>query len=207
MSTMVLLPPSVAPPIPVQRQIPPRPKRWTTSEFHKIGDKGVFEGENLILVNGEILVMPAAGGPHDVALTLLDDSIRKVFAVGFVSRCQMSLVLGKSIDPVPDMAVVAGSARDFLMKPTTAVLVVEVSDSSLDYDIVDKASLYASAGISDYWVVDLVNRQLIVFRDPQADATKPFQFGYANVTTHQPGQSVSPLAAAGATVAVTDLMP
>ena len=42
------------------------PRRWTCAEFHKVGDKGLFEGENLILIDGEILEMPAAGGPHDV---------------------------------------------------------------------------------------------------------------------------------------------
>ena len=103
-----------------------------------------------MLVNGEILEMPAAGGPHDVALTLLDDLIRRAFPTGFAVRCQMSLVLGRSIDPVPDLAVVSGSARDFIHKPTTAALVVEISDSSLDYNVGDKACLYASAGIADY---------------------------------------------------------
>ena len=115
--------------------------------------------------------------------------------------------IGKSIDPVPDLAVVAGSARDYLQKPATASLVVEVSDSSLDYDTNDKASLYAAAGIADYWVVDLVNRQLIVFRSPQANTSKPFGFAYANVTLHAAGQAVSPLAATAASVAVAELLP
>lgn len=182
MSTGVLLPPQMPSP-PAMRPIAPRPKRWTCDEFHRVGDSGALEGQNLILINGEILEMPAAGGAHDVALILLDEQLRKIFSTGFVNRCQMSLVLGKSIDPLPDLVVVSGSARDFLRKPTTALLVAEVSDSSLDYDTNDKASLYASAGIADYWVVDLVNRRLIVFRDPQADASKPFgsKIGRAHV--------------------------
>ncbi len=195
MSTTIL-PPRSAPAarsnaVPVM----PKPKRWTTDEFHKLGDKGMFEGENLFLINGEILQMPAAGAPHEVALTLLDELIRRIFSTGYVIRCQMSLVLGKSIDPVPDLAVVAGSARDYVQKPTTAALIVEVSDSSLDYDIGDKASLYASAGVADYWVVDLVNRQLIVFRDPGADSGKQFGSAFTNITAYQPGQIVSPLRA------------
>jgi Uma2 family endonuclease len=185
----------------------PHPKRWTCEEFHRLGDAGLLRDKTLILVNGEILETPPAGGPHDVALTLLDDIIRKVFSGGFVVRCQMSLVLGKTTDPVPDLAVVQGIARAFIQKPTTASLVVEVSDSSLDYDTGDKACLYASAGIADYWVVDLVSRRLIVFRDPRADAAKPFSFAYATITVRQPGDNMAPLAAPGSQIAVADLLP
>jgi Uma2 family endonuclease len=185
----------------------PRVKPWTVTEFHRIGDLGVFEGTNVILIEGEILEMPAAGGAHDVALMFVDELVRKFVPPGFSVRNQMSLVLGQSTDPIPDLAVAPGSGRDFLQKPTTAALVVEVSDSSLDYDMDDKASLYASAGIADYWVVDLVHRQLVVMRNPVADATRRFGFGYAAVTTLAIGQSASPLTAPGAAVAVADLMP
>jgi Uma2 family endonuclease len=207
MPTAILPPPAgpKAPPPPTVWR--PQPKRWTLAEFHLLGDSGLLEGQNVFLVNGEILEMPAAGAAHDVALSLLDDLIRRCFPTGFTVRCQMSLVLGQSLDLVPDLAVARGSARTFLQKPTTGELVVEVSDTSLVYDLGDKASLYASAGIADYWVVDLVHRQLLVMRDPVADATRAFGFGYATVTTYAVGQGASPLAAPAATVAVADLMP
>src|SRR5262245_51192529 len=185
----------------------PHPKRWTCEEFHRLGDAGLLRDTTLILVNGELLAMPPAGGPHDVALTLLDDIIRKVFTGGFVVRCQMSLVLGKATDPVPDLAVVQATARAFVQKPTTASLVVEVSDSSLDYDTGAKACLYASAGIADYWVVDLVNCRLIVFRDPRPDTSKPFGFEYAAISVYRPGDRVAPLSAPGSPIAVVDLLP
>jgi Uma2 family endonuclease len=111
-------------------------------------------------------------------------------------------------DPVPDLAVVQGSIRDYgTIHPSTAVLVVEVSDSSLKYDTGDKASLYASAGIADYWVVDLVGRQLIVFRDPQMDSTGVFGFSYADMKKYGPNQSASPLRAPHSSVLVSDLLP
>jgi Uma2 family endonuclease len=185
----------------------PPVKKWSAAEFHRLGDAGLFEGQNLILVDGEFLEMPPPNPPHDMALILLDTVLRACFPTGHVFRTQMSLVLGRSTDPVPDYAVVAGSARDFVQKPTTAVLVVEVSDSSLDYDVGDKAGLYASAGIADYWVVDLVNRRLVVMRDPTADASRAFGFAYATVSNIPDGQGVSPLAAPAATVAVSDLLP
>lgn len=201
MSTAVLPPPVVS----VQSR-PPR-KRWTAAEFHRVSDTGVFEGQNLILIEGEVLHMPSPNPPHDMALILLDALLRACFPTGHVFRTQMSLVLGQTTDPVPDYAVVAGSARDFVQKPTTAVLVAEVAESSLDYDTGDKASLYAAEGIADYWVVDLVNRRLIVMRDPVADAAARHGSRYSTVNAFAVGQSVAPLAAPTASVAVADLMP
>jgi Uma2 family endonuclease len=185
----------------------PPVKKWSAAEFHRLGDAGLFEGQNLILVDGEFLEMPPPNPPHDMALLLLDALIRTCFPTGFTVRTQMSLVLGRTTDPLPDLAVVTGSPRDYAQKPTTAVLVAEVADSSLDYDTGDKACLYAAAGIADYWVVDLVNRRLVVMRDPTADAGRVYGFGYATVTAVPVGQGVSPLAAPAATVAVADLMP
>ncbi len=185
----------------------PPVKKWSTAEFHRLGDAGLFEGQNLILVDGEFLEMPPPNPPHDMALILVDAVLRACFPTGHVFRTQMSLVLGQTTDPVPDYAVVAGSARDFVQKPTTAVLVAEVSDSSLDYDTTDKASLYAAAGIADYWVVDLVNRQVVVMRDPVADPTAKYGSWYSTVAGVPVGQAVSPLAAPAASVVVADLMP
>jgi len=172
-----------------------------------MGDSGWFKEKKVMLINGEILEMPPADPLHDMALTLIDAVMRTIFSSGYFIRNQMSLVLGQSIDPIPDLAVVAGSPRDFLQKPATAALVVEVANSSLKFDTGDKASLYASAGIADYWVVDLVNRQLIVFRDPRPDPARPFGFFYANVMAYGAGQSTTPLRAPQASVTVNDLLP
>jgi Uma2 family endonuclease len=87
------------------------------------------------------------------------------------------------------------------------VLAMEISDSSLAFDTTDKASIFAAGSIPDYWVVDLVNRRVLIFRNPQPDPTQPFSFGYASKTIHAPGSTVSPLAAPQAAVAVADLLP
>jgi Uma2 family endonuclease len=185
----------------------PLVKKWSAAEFHRLGDAGLFEGQNLILVDGVFLETPRPNPPHDMALILLDTVLRACFPTGHVFRTQMSLVLGHTTDPVPDYAVVAGSARDFVQKPTTAVLVAEVADSSLVYDTTDKASLYSAAGIADYWVVDLVNRRLVVLRDPVADAAARHGSRYSTVNALVVGQSVAPLAAPAASVAVADVTP
>jgi Uma2 family endonuclease len=131
-----------------------------------------------------------------------------VFGVKYFIRGQLPLVFGLSTDPEPDVAVIAGSPRDFAtIHPTTAVLVVEVSDSTLAFDLGEKMSLYAAGGIADYWVVDLNNRQLIIHRSPVRDSAQIHGWGYADVTTHAPGVTVSPLAAPTAGIAVADLLP
>ncbi len=84
---------------------------------------------------------------------------------------------------------------------------MEVSETTLSYDRNTRGSLCAAAGISDYWIVNLVDRQVEVFRDPVPDPSRPFGYRYASETDHLPGDVVSPVALPGATIAVVDLLP
>jgi Uma2 family endonuclease len=152
MTTAAVSSVATAPPVPM-------PKRFTCAEFHQLGDMGWFQGRRAMLIDGEIMEMPVSNPPHAVAVTLPDYKLKKVFTAGFVVRILMPLVLGLMMDPEPDLAVVTGSARDYLAAhPTTALLTMEISDSSLPFDTTGKASIYAAGNIPDYWVVDLVNR-------------------------------------------------
>jgi Uma2 family endonuclease len=207
MSTAVL-PPPVGPGWTPFGLRSPQPIRWTCAEFHDLGARGAFDQKRVMLIDGVILEMPLANPPHATAEALTEDVLRRIFATGFVVRAEKPLPLGQSTDPVPDVAVVAGAVRDFAQThPTTAAMVVEVADSSLDYDTGDKACLYAAAGIVDYWVVDLVNRQVVVMRNPIADVAAKYGSRYSMVTAFAVGQSVAPLAAPTSVVAVSDLMP
>lgn len=186
----------------------PKPHRWTCEDFHNMGDAGFLEGRSVILVDGEILDMPNPNPPHNGTVGIVDCKMREVFGPGHWSRVQSSFATGLDTDPVPDIAIVTGTARDYLQRdPTTALLVVEISDSSLAYDLGPKSHLYAAAGIADYWVVDVNTPQLFVFRDPVADASAPRGFRYNTTLTLARGQSVVPLAAPHATVQVNDLLP
>lgn len=185
----------------------PQSKRWTVAEFHAIYAEPCFQNRKMILVEGEILEMPNPNPPHDVSLGLSEIALRILFGQGFWIRGQMSLILGASTDPLPDLAVVAGSPRDFMVQPRTALLVVEISDSTLAYDTRDKANLYAAAGIQDYWVVDLVHRALIVFRDPAPDGAQVFGAAYRSKTTLDTSKTISPLAATTGQLCVAELLP
>jgi Uma2 family endonuclease len=110
--------------------------------------------------------------------------------------------------PDPDVSVIIGSPRGAGRTiPTTALLVVEVSDSTLGLDRSHKAPLYAAGGIRDYWIVNLVQRQLEVYRDPVPDRTALFGSRYASRTILDPVDVVSPLAAPQAQIRVADLLP
>ncbi len=191
----------------IRQSIGPRPHRWTCDEFHNIGDAGMLEGQTVILVDGEILAMPNPNPPHDTATTLATYQLMDRFRNGHFVRVQTGLPTNLDTDPVPDLAVIAGSPRDFATQhPRTAVLVVEVSDSSFDYDVGLKSNLYAAAGILDYWVIDVNGRQLIVFRVPTPDAAAPRGFRYASTQILSVGDSITPLAATTA-IAIADLLP
>src|SRR5262249_46272485 len=91
--------------------------------------------------------------------------------------------------------------------PTSALLLVEVSDTTLAYDRSTKASLYARAGIADYWTVNLVDRQVEVRRNPVPDPSQPYGFRYADEIILSPAHFVSPLAARQAQIPGADLLP
>jgi hypothetical protein len=106
--------------------------------------------------------------------------------------------------------VVPGSPRGVTTTtatPTSAVLIVEVAETTLAYDRNLKGSLYAAGGIADFWIVNLVQRQLEVYRDPVADSTQLFGFRYNSRSILDPPDKVSPLAAAHAQITVADLLP
>lgn len=182
---------------------------FSCDEFHDIGDSGALEGRSVILVDGEILDMPNPNPPHDSAVGIADYVFKSLFPPpNFWVRIQSGFPTTLDTDPVPDLAIVPGGPRDYPRKyPKKALLVLEVADSSLAFDRDEKAELYAAAGIADYWVVDLVNRQLLVFRDPKPDAQSVRNFTYQTRLTYGPAESVSPLANPTASVAVADLLP
>ncbi len=193
---------------------PPRPPsrpaalRWTTDLFHDVCDAGYFEGRNVILVDGEIIETPPPNPAHNYGVTVTAERLAPLFRPGHTLRNQMALVLGLWTDPVPDLAFVPGTARDYLNRQaTTAALVIEVSDTTLAYDTTEKAELYATGGIADYWVLDVNNGRLLVFRDPRTLSTTPPVTAYQTTLSLGRGDTVSPLALSGVSVAVADLLP
>jgi Uma2 family endonuclease len=184
-------------------------RRWTREEFYQMLDLGWFQDHRVELIDGEVIDMPAQKNFHALSIKLTDTALCAIFGPQYWVRVQMTLDLSPLSSPDPDLAVVAGSPRSHAAEnnPTSSLLVVEVSETSLWYDRNRKAHLYAAAEIDDYWIVNLINGQLEVYRDPVADSTQPFGFRYAARTLLDPVDVVSPLAAPQGRITVTDLLP
>jgi len=208
MSAVVTLPePSVTPP---PTATGPRTWKWTREQYYGLGEQGFFQGKRVELIHGEIVEMSPIGWRHRLATGLVSEALARIFATGFYVDVQQPITVpgvAAGSEPQPDVAVISGDRRDYADHPTTAALVVEVADSSLAFDIGEKASLYASAGIADYWVIDLVHNRLYIFRDPRPDPAQRFGHGYFHMSLNGPADRVSPLAAPTASILVSDLLP
>lgn len=191
----------------VAQVIEPKIYRWTRDEYYRLAEQGWFQDRLVELIDGEIIEMPPPGNAHCVGVECVASELRTVFGANHWVRVQMPLNLGTHSDPQPDIAVVRGTPRDYADHPTTALLVVEVSDTSLRYDRGRKASLYAKAGLAEYWIVDVANSQLEIYRQPKADQQQAFGFGYADKTILTSSDVARPLAAAQAQIKVADLLP
>jgi Uma2 family endonuclease len=188
--------------------VEPRTFRWTREEFYRLLGWGCFDGRRVELLDGEIMEMAAQTNLHLAALTLVADALRPAFGPGYWVRVQGTLDLSPHSVPDPDVAVVEGDPRrPSPDNPTFALLIVEVSNTTLDYDRGRKLDVYAAASIADYWIVNLVDGHLEVYRNPAPDPARSLGFGYAAAATLKPGATVAPLAAPQAVIAVADLFP
>ena len=182
-------------------------KRWKRAEYERLVDLGVFAGDPVELIGGHLIVAEPQNSPHATAVGAADDALRAALPPGFIVRAQMPISLDDESAPEPDLAVVSGRRADYGQgHPTRAVLVVEVADSSLHFDRRDKGSLYARARIAEYWIVNLIDRLLEVYRDPEPDPTAPHGWSYRAVSRLAPPALVAPMAIPSAEVRVGDLL-
>jgi Uma2 family endonuclease len=176
--------------------------RWTREEYEQLAEKGLFSpGKRVELVDGVIYEMSPQNSPHATAILLVNEALRLAFPQGFQIRVQLPLALGSESAPEPDFAVVPGGPRDYLAShPNSAVLIVEVSDSSSFHDRERKRSLYARSRIPDYWILDVQSKHLEVYRNLGPG-------GYESRLVLKSGETVTPLAGNDAAIAVADLLP
>ena len=142
-------------------------RRYTIPELYDLDQPERFGGRRLFLLHGEVWEQGMANLPHDEALEAADAALRPVFPTGYRIRIQLGMRLSDGTEVQPDVLIVSGSKQPRGQShPTTADLIVEVSDSSLFFDSTTKAELYAAAGVPEYWVIDVNARTLMVLRDP-----------------------------------------
>ena len=186
-----------------------RTRRWTRKEYDRLIEIGVFRpDESLELLGGELIVGEAQSSPHYTAIGLVEEALRTALGPGWLVRPHGPLALDEESEPEPDVSLVPGTWRDYTTgHPARPVLVVEVSLSRLTFDREHKGSLYARAGLTDYWILNLVDRILEIYRAPVPAAAARFGWRYSSVDRLSGEATASPLAAPDARVRVSDLLP
>jgi len=161
------------------------------AEYHCMADAGVFHPEERVeLIAGQLVKMAAKGTAHTVTLRRINRLFTCLsFQIEVMVQIQDPIVLDDYSEPEPDFALLRLEPREYIDAHPTAAdtyLVIEVADSSFKYDSETKAKLYAQSNIADYWVLDVVKRQLHVFRQPSNQ-------GYQSEVILTEDDSISPL--------------
>jgi len=183
----------------------PNRVRWTRAQCEAIRDVGILDGR-YELIEGEVISKMGQKPSHRMAVVLLNVWLIAVFGALFV-QTQATIDIGDADpdhnEPEPDAAVTAEPNTAYVDRhpgPADLVLVAEVSDSTLRFDRTVKAALYARAGIREYWIVNIVGRQILVHRQPSYE-------GYTEITAFGPDERVATLNRPNDFVHVADLLP
>jgi Uma2 family endonuclease len=190
--------------------VPPFPVfQISVGQYHDMIQNGILTEEDPVeLLEGWIVTKMARCPAHDTAIDLVEATLRPLLPAGWRVRVQNAITTADS-EPEPDIAVVSGDLRAFAARhpgPAEIGLLVEASESSLDTDRSDKGRIYARGAIPLYWIVNLVDRQVEVYSDPDPRSSPP---AYRRRETYLPGQTI-PLVLKGQVVAqvpAQDLLP
>lgn len=181
-----------------------RRKRWTRDEMAVLEREGLLQKEHWELIEGELLNKMGKNWRHTAALLALANAMRRVFGdLRVVTEPGINVHPqdNPTSEPEPDLVVTEVSAFEMKQnpQPSDLRLLVEVSDTTLRYDRTTKASLYARAGIAEYWVMDVIGRRLFVHRSPAGDR-------YEHVVEYTEDESVSSLAAPDQPIPISTLL-
>jgi hypothetical protein len=169
----------------------PTVHRFTVDEYQRMGEAGIFgEDDRVELIDGEIFEMTPIGREHAYHVTRLTNQCSRWFGGAALVSPQNPLRLGERDEPQPDL-VLLRARSDFYRSGGPEIddvlLVIEVADTSFEFDRRVKAERYAKAGLREYWILHVQRDELLVFRDPGPD-------GYRQIQTLARGQSLRPFA-------------
>ncbi len=148
-------------------------KRFTIAEYHYLEEMEFFNGDRMELVRGEIVSKSAKGTRHTVCSSNLLSKLATLIRGCAILQCQDPIFLPPNSEPEPDFAIVRDRDDNYLTghpTPDDILLVIEISDSSLNYDRDVKGALYAEAGIEHYWIFNLLDNRLEAYSEPYCDA-------------------------------------
>jgi Uma2 family endonuclease len=176
---------------------PERVRPLKRSEYDRLIELGLFGDERVELIRGVLVKMSPQRAPHASTVQKLDKLLNKRLD-RFDVRIQLPLALSDDTEPEPDVAVVVPGNYD-AEHPATALLIIEVSDSTLRADRA-KAAVYASAGIGEYWIVNLSASTVEVYTSPDGER-------YAEFRTLRAGDTVLSAAVPELAIAVAEILP
>jgi Uma2 family endonuclease len=179
-------------------------KRFTVEEFHRMAEVGLLKPDDRVeLIEGEVYEMSPIGEQHISAVIALTDAFAPLTVQGGAHvSVQNAVLLNRITEVYPDVTLLRRRQDRYRSRkpgPTDVFHIVEVSDTTLRFDLQVKLPLYARADIAEVWVVDLQDRRLIVHREPTLD-------GFASVRTFSRGESVAPLNFPELLIAVSDVV-
>jgi Uma2 family endonuclease len=162
-------------------------------EYDKLVELGAFENEHVELLEGVLVVMSPQGGPHAGVTAWLARVLGRQLDWSYDVRSHSPFAATDHSEPEPDVSV-SRKAASFVEHPSTALLLVEVSASSLDKDRGVKLPIYAASGVPEYWIVDLNTRTIEVYTEPGAGAYgRVERYGQRDVLrpTHLPAVAIA----------------
>jgi Uma2 family endonuclease len=176
----------------------------TSAEYYQMMESGIIrEGEKVELILGQIFTIAAKGTRHTVSNSRLLKSLLILLQEQAIVRSQDPISLPNNSEPEPDIAIARLRSDDYLNShpsPADILLVIEVADSSIKFDRDTKAPLYAAAGISEYWIVNLIDNRLEIYRQPEGDI-------YTSIEIITPPRSVNLPQFADITLNIGDFFP
>ncbi|MBI2207149.1 MAG: Uma2 family endonuclease [Candidatus Rokubacteria bacterium] len=182
--------------------------RMTRARYERLVEAGIFgPGDKVELLDGLLVAREPQDGLHAMAVGLVRASLERAFGRRFHVREEKPVALDDVSEPEPDVVVVRGRLRDYRTHPSKPVLVVEVADSSLVHDRVRKGGLYARAGIAEYWVLNLLDEVIEVYREPVGASSRHGGWKYTQVQRLKRNATITPLGAPGSRIRVAFLLP
>jgi len=179
-------------------------RKWTVKEYHKLGEIGIFHPEERVeLIEGNILKISKKGTVHASATRRTATLLHNLLENQATVYDKSPIALDDNSEPEPDIALVRIDPLDYATHhptPSEVYLIIEVADSSLAYDREIKAKIYARSGIVDYWVLNVNERQLHVFREPADD-------GYQSEVILGEFSRISPLQFPAFNIAIGEMLP
>ena len=179
-------------------------RKWTVEEYHKLGEMGFFHPEERVeLLSGNIIIISAKGTANTSATRRTANVLRDILGNQVDVYYKSPIALNDNSEPEPDITLVRIDPFDYATHhptPSEVYLIIEVADSSLAYDREIKAKIYARSGIADYWVLNVNDRQLHVFREPADDRYQ------SEVIIGETG-SISPLEFPAFNISIGEMLP